>query len=159
MTMNKITWSWAGLAATAVLLGCGDDSSGTTVIPDASLVDAGRDAAIVVDATAPDAADVTAANDADATLPVLEAGADEAATDAGGPDAPADAGNDGATACNANNCGGACCGDLCVPRTCAACDAGTFFCPYFATLLDSNGTCVSSCLACGTANLDAGDCE
>jgi len=178
--MDRISWNWAILAATVALVGCGDDSNGTGPVPDASIPDSGGDAATIVpDATASDATTM----DADATLARVDATADggadatdatgtepDAATDAA-PDAASDSdtgiadaeatdggGIDAAPPCNSNNCGGACCGDICVSRTCATCDAGAYFCPYFLDLIDSNGTCVSSCLACGN-DLEAGLCE
>jgi len=171
-----MTWNWAILAATVVLVGCGDDSNGTGPLPDASISDSGGDAAAIVpDVTASDATTM----DGDATLvtvdAAVEATAEADATDATGtePDAANEAasdtgiadaettdggGIDATSPCNSNNCGGACCGDVCVSRTCATCDAGAYFCPYFSELIDSNGTCVSSCLACGT-DLEAGLCE
>ena len=176
--MDRMSWNWAIVAATALLVGCSDDSNGAGPLSDASISDSGGDAAAIVpDANASDAMDATII-DGDATLVALDATAEATANggaDANGPepDAAKDAAGDTGIAdaettdggdvdatppCNSNNCGGACCGDVCVSRTCATCDAGTFFCPYFSDLIDSNGTCVSSCLACG-AELEAGMCE
>lgn len=98
--------------------------------PDASVVDSG----------APD----TTMPEKDVGVPPMEATVDTGPQpDVGPPE------------CNSSNCNGACCGTKCVSKSCAGCSEGTLFCPYSATVFNSNGLCVSSCDQCGGTG-DAG---
>jgi hypothetical protein len=103
---------------------------------DGGNVDEGRP-----DVTVDDAADVGVAD-----VVADSAVADTAADADGGQDATEAA----APRCNSVNCGGACCGDICLPTSCATCDAGHIFCSNFPPSPYSNGHCVSSCDTCGT---------
>ena len=120
--------AWLGTAVGAIALpGCGTSAGGGAPNVDGSVVDAA------------DAAAESSENDANDAAPRADA---------------ADSGSDAAdgsgasSACNPANCGGACCGDQCVPRTCSSCPGAPVFCPFYTTIQNSNGRCISDCAAC-----------
>lgn len=135
------------LLALAVSPGCDVGTSGAASVG----VDAAFDAGVGEDATTDATVDATFA-EADVIQPeevVIDAAGDAPSDGSGfaGLDSGGDATVDGST-CSASNCGGACCGDRCIAATCQGCGTGSLFCPYSATVPDSNGECVASCAAC-----------
>jgi hypothetical protein len=131
----------SGLLGGFWVTACSVDTNGAAPEPS----EASIDGSVVADSTAPPDA-MTPESDVVGTEPKeAEPDVETSVTEAG-PQAE----------CNASNCNGACCGTHCVSKTCAGCNLGTLFCPFSTTVVNSNGTCVSSCASCNTLGVNAG---